>query len=231
MRKLLKETSIYASIIGTAIAMSDYQEKRKVLSNFKEEMTNKVTSLTNDLITEQINNVAFKTKIETKLLELQNSTNKAGNIISDLIQEKNINSESFSALKSKAHEEYSKITNIIDDITKSVNDNSNNFISEDFGKYISAFQDYLATLTLEQTFCLIHLLAIFSIFICLFNLATVFYADSLIKYYNLEIKLPKLAKFIRIRSKFQQYYFGWNLFLIVTILASLFYFNLNVFLT
>jgi ABC-type lipoprotein release transport system permease subunit len=124
MRRFLKEASIYASIVGTAIGMADYLEKRKVLGGFKEEMTDKITSLTNDLATEQINNTALKTKIETKILELQNSTNKVGNIFSDLNQEKDKNSEAFEALKLKAHEEFGKISETIDEINKSLNDNS-----------------------------------------------------------------------------------------------------------
>ena len=232
MKRVLKDISLYSSLVASAIAMDDYMEKRKLLANFKEKMTTQITSgvKKNDLATEHINNVAFKTKVETKILELQNSTDKLENIFSDLNQEKDVNATSFEVLRQKAQEEFEKFKETINVLNKSFEDNSKNFSLDDFDQYISAFQDYLGTLTLEQTFCLIHIFAIFALFICLFNLASVFYAESLIKSFNLENKFPKLAKFINIRSKFQQYYFGWNLFLIVTILTGLLYFNLKVFL-
>ena len=129
-----------------------------------------------------------------------------------------------------ALQEFEKVRIAVEELNESFGENSKNLNFDGFDQYISTFQNYLNTLTLEQAFSLAHMFAFLALFICLFNLASVFYGESLIKYYKLEIKFPKLSKFIKIRSMFQQYYFGWNLFLILTILAGLFFFNLKVFL-
>ena len=156
MKRVLKDISLYSSLVASAIAKGDYMEKRKLLANFKEKMTTQITSgvKKNDLATEHINNVAFKTKVETKILELQNSTDKLENIFSDLNQEKDVNATSFEVLRQKAQEEFEKFKETINVLNKSFEDNSKNFSLDDFDQYISAFQDYLGTLTLEQTFCL-----------------------------------------------------------------------------
>lgn len=229
MRKFIKETGLYTSLIASYLTMKEYTNKNELI-NFKEEMTARIKSLQTDLVSEQINNEVFKTKIETKLLELQNGTNKVGNVFSDLFQEKDVNSEAFKQLRAKALQEFEKVRIAVEELNESFGENSKNLNFDGFDQYISTFQNYLNTLTLEQAFSLAHMFAFLALFICLFNLASVFYGESLIKYYKLEIKFPKLSKFIKIRSMFQQYYFGWNLFLILTILAGLFYFNLKVFL-
>ena len=98
MRKFIKETGLYTSLIASYLTMKEYTNKKELI-NFKEEMTARIKSLQTDLVSEQINNEVFKTKIETKLLELQNATNKVGNVFSDLFQEKDVNSEAFKQLR------------------------------------------------------------------------------------------------------------------------------------
>lgn len=100
-----------------------------------------------------------------------------------------------------------------------------------FDQYFYSFQNYLETLSLEQLHSLSHILFLICLLISTFNLAAIFYGDSLIKYLNIENKYPSLAYFISIRRKFQQYYFGWNLFLIISVLIVLLLFNIFVFFT
>ena len=158
---------------------------KKELINFKEEMTARIKSLQTDLVSEQINNEVFKTKIETKLLELQNGTNKVVNVFSDLFQEKDVNSEAFKQLRAKALQEFEKVRIAVEELNESFGENSKNLNFDGFDQYISTFQNYLNTLTLEQAFSLAHMFAFLALFICLFNLASVFYGESLIKYYKL----------------------------------------------
>jgi hypothetical protein len=47
---------------------------------------------------------------------------------------------------------------------------------------------------------------------CLISIIFVFYGDLLIKRFDLENKYPKIAKFIQLRRKFQQYYLLLNIF-------------------
>ena len=229
MTRFKSEISFIATIIGTGLSMEAYLAQ-KALDKTKKEMSDKITQLTTDLTNAQIDNVTTISSIQAQMIELKEKALKAQELVKNLNKETNVNSESFDVLRSKAQSEFNKIIDIVDEITKNINGRSKNFSSGDIYSYFSSFQDYLATLTLEQTFCLVHLFAFSGILICLFNLASVFYSESLINFYDLETKFPKLAKFIKFRGKFQQYYFAWNLLLIVTILAVLIYFNLKVFL-
>jgi hypothetical protein len=59
---------------------------------------------------------------------------------------------------------------------------------------------------------------------------TVYYADKLIIYFNLEVKYPKLAKWIQLRRKFQDYYLALNFIIIIIILLVVIYTNIFVLL-
>ena len=101
---------------------------------------------------------------------------------------------------------------------------SDKFI-DNFTSLYTLFQDFLSILTSNQLEAFIHLSFISVLFILIYNLALIFYGESLIKYFNLVDRYPKLAKFINYRSKFQQYYFGLNLILISIILLILTFVN------
>ena len=229
MKRSVHNTIGYLSGISSIMTGINFYESRKI-AKFKAEMEAQIAEMKRELVTEQIKNSDLKTLLETKILALKDTTNKTVEIFEDCTTAQETNSMSFTVLKQKAQEHFQGMSKIVEDMSDSISKDTKNFIGDDITGYISAFQDYLATLTLEQTFCLVHMLAVTSLFIFLINLAVVFYGESLIKYFELEIKFPKLAKFISLRRKFQQYYFAWNLILIVTILAGLFYFNLKVFL-
>jgi len=77
---------------------------------------------------------------------------------------------------------------------------SHNLKSSDFKSYISKCNEYLSTLTSEQVPGLANIILLLTILLALLNLITVFYSHSLIKHYNLELKYPRLAKFILLRS-------------------------------
>ena len=66
------------------------------------------------------------------------------------------------------------------------------------------------------------------IFDCLFNIGIAYYGDYLIINYKLEEKYPKLAKWIKLRRKFQHYYIGLNLLLISIALLFVIYVNFTV---
>lgn len=119
----------------------------------------------------------------------------------------------------------------IEDVSNTINSNLNKFSSDDIINLLDSFKNDISHLSQEQLFSLIHVFFIIALFIAVINLAIVFYGDSLIIKLNLENRFPKLASIIRFRRKFQQYYFGWNFFIIISVLSVLLYFNLLVFLT
>ena len=232
MNRIIKELVFIAALLGTGLSMQSYLDNRTLLA-YKRGIDNKQPKVTAELEDVESGKEALLNQLQAPVIEANESQIIVPNFLENNntgAQATNPSAESFETLKSAAKVEFDKAQSIIEEIVKNINNSSKNFSSGDISNYILSFQDYLATLTLEQTFCLVHLFAISGVLICLFNLASVFYAESLIKYYQLENKFPKLVTFLKIRSKFQQYYFAWNLFLIVTILAVLFYFNLNVFL-
>lgn len=99
---------------------------------------------------------------------------------------------------------------------------------DDFFTHLSNF---ISNLPVEQLFAFVHLCFYIALILLVLNLAFVFYGDSIIRLLNIEIKFPRLAKLINLRRKFQQYYFGLNLFVILVILLFLLYLNLVVFLS
>ena len=113
-----------------------------------------------------------------------------------------------------SHQELSdKLDNIQNSVDKvheaiksipSLNSNSNNKLNFDFN--IDSYYNYLDTLTLSEELALIHILcAILYLFIA-FEFVSIFFGNELINYFDLENKFSKLAYFIRLRKKLQNYY-------------------------
>ena len=65
---------------------------------------------------------------------------------------------------------------------------------------------------------------------CLLTLIAVFYGESLIIYLNLENKFPRFTKFIKLRSKFQQFYFFVNSIIIFIAIVTMIYANYLMFI-
>ena len=50
-----------------------------------------------------------------------------------------------------------------------------------------------------------NILGLIFIFSCLISVVSIFYGDFLIKYFNLEEKFPKIAKFIQLKKKISKF--------------------------
>ena len=92
----------------------------------------------------------------------------------------------------------------------------------------SSMRDIYSSLNFEQVVALTHISGGVALLLCLISLITVFYSEKLILYYNLEEKYPKLAKYIKLRRKFQNYYFIWNTFLMIIIIIAIIYINILI---
>lgn len=93
------------------------------------------------------------------------------------------------------------------------------------------FKNYLSSLPIEKVGALGHILISIAILLSLLSIISVFYGEFLIKYFNLEEKFPRIAKFIQLRRKFQQYYFTFNIIAIILALLLIIYVNFIVFLS
>jgi hypothetical protein len=148
------------------------------------------------------------------------------NLISMLSQNLNNISEKIG----KSNDKLSEVIDMLFNSGSGSGSKTNFLFVDEITKFISMYQDYLSTLTLVQTGALVHIILSLFIFFCLFSIIGIFYGETLIRYFNLEEKYPKLARFIQLRRKFQQYYFILNIFLIFIALSSIIYVNLLVFL-
>lgn len=75
-------------------------------------------------------------------------------------------------------------------------------------------QEFLSTLTILELFAFTTLCFNSVILNCLVSIVFIYYGDFLIRKFNLELKYPKLAKFIEFRRSLQSYSVKFNLFLI-----------------
>ena len=73
-----------------------------------------------------------------------------------------------------------------------------------------------------------HIIFLLVIMISAFNILSLYLGDKLIVYLNLEEKYPKIAKFIQLRRKFQNYYLLLNTSMILIICLVLIIVNLIV---
>ena len=116
-------------------------------------------------------------------------------------------------------------SNVIDEINKLMDKvNNGSGSNKNFLNNIFDFTSY----TTAQLGAISHIFACIFIFGCLFDIAIAYYGDYLIIYYKLEEKYPWLAKWIRLRRKFQHYYIGLNILLISVILLFVIYVNYTV---
>lgn len=120
----------------------------------------------------------------------------------------------------------SEIKTIVDQLINSGSGSSTNnkFISE----YKLELDNYLASLTTEELGALGHISVSLFILFCLFSIIVIYYSEFLIIKLKIEEKYPKLAKFIQLRRKFQQYYFLLNICLIILALLFVIYINFIV---
>lgn len=96
-------------------------------------------------------------------------------------------------------------------------------------EYLLYYQESLNHITEYQKFAMIHILASVFILLCLSSLITVFIGNSLIEYFKLSRRWPKLAKYIQLRQKFQTYYFIINSLLIISMLVVIIIINIIAF--
>ena len=64
----------------------------------------------------------------------------------------------------------------------------------------------------------------------LISIISIIYGDKLIIFFDLENRFPKIAKFIQIRRKLQQYYLLLNIVLIIIVLVIIICINIIEFM-
>ena len=106
-----------------------------------------------------------------------------------------------------------------------INNSNNN------SQYLDSFQSIFEGLNYEQNLAIVHLSGSMFILLSLISIISIFYGEKLIIFFDLEKKFPKIAKFIQIRRKFQQYYLLMNIGLIFIVLLIIIFINIIEFMS
>ena len=173
--------------------LSLLQEKQDIIIN-NQQLQNKIGNLSIN-ISDNLDFVNQNSEILKKLTERLNEPNLTPSeheFITKLCKQ-------HTDIQSNAIEEANKTLHDILDIISS---DKINFLDQ-FNVLLEKYKVFVSTLNLEQLIALINLSALIFIFSCLVSVAAIFYGDYLIKYFNLELKFPKVAKYIQLRRKFQ----------------------------
>lgn len=230
------ELAKYSSLVGAGLAIYDLSHKQHAVQKQEAILNQNIQDLKKEVLSKSTENIDKMSEVESKILGLKDRLENS-NYSFDQFQnaidrykdsKQNLNSEHFNQLKAKAAEEFGKLKDSVAELEKLLS-SRNNFRVEDFTDQIGTYREYLTTLSIEQHIALIHLCLTFTMFFALISITSIFYGDLLIKYYDLEVKFPKLAKFISIRRKLQFYYFTWNLILIILVLFTILYLNFITF--
>lgn len=102
---------------------------------------------------------------------------------------------------------------------------------DDITQIMSNYDAFLETLTLNQKYAMIHILLSFIIFLSISSIVMMYLGDELIKYFKLEEKFPKLARYIQLRRKFITYNIMFDSLIIFIALIVIVGFNLYNFTT
>lgn len=188
--------------------------------NTLSEMDNIVTQyLTNQerlsLLQTSLSSVTDPTQYNTILNEINTlSTINAGHVVQIY--------DRISYLKHETNLAQSKILEEIANLRR-------NNLTDTIGDFINEFKDWLNTITYEQNIAVINLFGISLIMFTVVSIVSIFYGNSLLDYLKLEERYPKIAKFIILRRKFQQYYLLINVLIITVVSIIMFVMNLTVF--
>jgi anion-transporting ArsA/GET3 family ATPase len=247
MKKFFEHISRYAAGAATWATLHNYMldnkknellENKKMMENIQnsveiirksseemqerlnQENIEKLTSLSNNFKNKIDNAVNTANKIqEINTQIMKNDSNISGDLKTQSYQDINNNLD----LTKNGLEEGKKILDEIINIFSNIkgSGSSSNYIFN----IINQYNDFLNTLTVVQKGALGHLLAAIFILLCFTSIITIFYGDILIKYFEIEKRFTKIARFIEIRRKFQQYYFFLNTCLILSTLFLIIYVN------
>jgi|SRR6267378_113923 len=159
----------------------------------------------------------IRRELQHKYLE-----NSEDSIITDKIQEvENTNVE--------IHNMYESVNTKFDSFINKVNTLLNN--SGNKSQYLDSLQSIIDGFNYEQNLAMSNILGSMFIIFSLISIISIFYGDKLILFFDLENRFAKIAKFIQMRRKFQQYYLLMNIGLILIVLLLIIYVNIIEFLS
>ena len=100
-----------------------------------------------------------------------------------------------------------------------------NFL-DNLDQLINNYKEFLSNLDLNQLCQLLTITSSSVILICLLNIIIIYFANRIIDTLNLEIRFPKLAKFLKLRKMYQNFYIYLNFLIILFFLILILYVNI-----
>lgn len=94
--------------------------------------------------------------------------------------------------------------------------------------FIDAYQKGLSTLSAEQLGCLSNTIGFILVLSAFTSIVTILFGEYLVQKLQLETRLPKLARYLKMRQKINKYFILYNVIFIYFILIA--YICLNVFM-
>lgn len=234
LNKSLSVFSGIAGVVSIAGYFSQYDDgllKKNYLKIQKENES--LRERVNDLKFDELKNELIKNKVETLRSSLEISQSNISNEMEQIKKLDNVNKEILQPHLNNINNEGENINSTVDEIINIFNDVSNKFINnnnliDNLKLFYNKWSDFIASLNLEQVGLVAHITTSIFIIVCLFNILSVLMSDFLIKYFKLELKFPKLSKFLELRRKFQNYYLIINFLLIIITLLTLIYIDFKV---
>jgi hypothetical protein len=193
----------------------------------------------NDIKIDELKNELTKTKVEYFRTSLDDSHSKLIKEVETIKQLEVNNNEQKEVLKSHIenfNQETDNMHNLISDIIKFFNDNSNKFIGdktniiEFFSNYIKNWNNLLSSLNFDQLVAIAHITSSICILINIFAIISILFGDKLIIYFKIEERFPKLTFILKLRQKVNKYSLILSFFIIISILLGLIYANILILL-
>jgi hypothetical protein len=103
-------------------------------------------------------------------------------------------------------------------------------LSELFNNFIDTISNFLSTLTSEQLVIVFNLSGYTMLLSTLNSITIILLGDKIINWLKLEIKYPKLAKFIKFKQILNKHSLRFNIVLFYILILSLISINLYMFL-
>ena len=101
--------------------------------------------------------------------------------------------------------------------------------SDLFNNLIDNYKEFLSTLTSEQMVIVFNILGYIMLLITLTSITTLLIGDQLINILKLEIRYPKLAKYIKLKQTINKHYLRFYIALFYILLLLLIFINIYMF--
>ena len=180
---------------------------------------------------QELLNSGVMPKLENTSTNINEMKTKLANLIGDETELKNTVIDALKELEASTDESKEFVKRVLEIVDNGGSNSSNQFVPWDtLTNIYSEVYQVIDSLSQTQKGALIHISFSVVILFCLFTLIGVYYGEKFIQYFKLESKFPRLARYIDIRRKFQQFYFILNSLFIIFILFFIILFNVFIFI-